>query len=81
VNDHNDSIQWIETVLIEEAALECGFEGNRWGDLLRVARRQSKDGKGSVPELMNAAVSNKFKAAGKESSTITENNLFLTMKP
>lgn len=81
VNDHNDSIQWIETVLIKEAALECGFEGNRWGDLLRVSRRQSKDGKGSVPTLMDAAVTNKFKAAGKGSSNITESNLFLPMKP
>lgn len=39
-----DSIQFMEKVIIQEAALECGFEGNRWGDLLRVARRMDKEG-------------------------------------
>lgn len=44
-----DSIQIIEKYLIEEAALECGFEGHRWGDLVRVARRKNKeDGSGST---------------------------------
>jgi hypothetical protein len=33
--------------LLREAALECGFEGYRWGDLLRVARRKNTtDGAG-----------------------------------
>jgi len=76
-NDHNDSIQWIEKALIKEAALECGFEGQRWGDLLRVARRESKDGQGSVATIMNAAVSPKFKGG---SANINESNLFLPMK-
>lgn len=80
IDDHNDSIQWIENALIKEAALECGFEGNRWGDLLRVSRRQSKDGMGSVSALMNSAVTNKFKAEGKGNSNIAEGNLFLPMK-
>ncbi|MDD3079591.1 MAG: RagB/SusD family nutrient uptake outer membrane protein [Paludibacter sp.] len=79
-NDHNDSIQWIENALIKEAALECAFEGNRWGDLLRVARRQNKDGKGSVASLMNAAVSHKFNASGGGSANITDANLYLPMK-
>jgi len=44
-----DSIRIIEKYLIEEAALECGFEGHRWGDLIRVARRKNKeDGSGST---------------------------------
>ncbi|HEY6914234.1 MAG TPA: hypothetical protein VI413_06110 [Paludibacter sp.] len=79
-DDHNDSIQWIEKALIQEAALECGLEGQRWGDLLRVARRNSKDGKGTVSVLMNDAVAHKFRAAGKGAATITESNLFLPMK-
>lgn len=34
-----DSILFMEQVIIREAALELGFEGNRWEDLIRVARR------------------------------------------
>ena len=76
-----DSIQWIEKALIKEAALECGFEGQRWGDLLRIARRNNKrDGAGSVASIMNAAVAHKFNAAGSGSGSITDANLFLPMK-
>ncbi len=80
VDDHNDSIQWIENELIKEAALECGFEGNRWGDLLRVARRQSKNGQGTIPTLMKSTISRKFNASRKGDVNITEENLFLPMK-
>jgi starch-binding outer membrane protein, SusD/RagB family len=76
-----DSIQWIEKALIKEAALECGFEGQRWGDLLRIARRNNKrDGATSVSTIMNAAVAHKFNASGTGSATITDENLFLPMK-
>ncbi|MEE3225381.1 MAG: RagB/SusD family nutrient uptake outer membrane protein, partial [Bacteroidota bacterium] len=34
---YGDSLISIENNLIEEAALELAFEGNRWGDLVRVA--------------------------------------------
>jgi hypothetical protein len=53
-----DSIRWIEEAIIREAALECGFEGHRWGDLLRVARRKDReDGSGTayLNELMTKA--------------------------
>jgi starch-binding outer membrane protein, SusD/RagB family len=36
-----DSTLHIETKLIDEAALELAYEGNRWGDLVRVARRRN----------------------------------------
>ena len=76
-----DSIQWIEKALIKEAALECGFEGQRWGDLLRIARRNNKkDGAGSVALIMNAAITHKFNASGSGSGTISDANLFLPMK-
>jgi DNA-binding transcriptional regulator of glucitol operon len=80
IDDHNDSIQWIEQSLIKEAALECGFEGQRWGDLLRVARRNSKEGKGAVSTIMNNAIARKFTAAKKAAPSINESNLFLPMK-
>ena len=76
-----DSIQWIEKALIKEAALECGFEGQRWGDLLRIARRNNKrDAGGNVATIMNAAVAHKFNAGSSGSGTITDANLFLPMK-
>ncbi|WP_370476331.1 RagB/SusD family nutrient uptake outer membrane protein [Tamlana flava] len=36
-----DSLISIEDNLIEESALELAFEGNRWGDLVRVALRRN----------------------------------------
>ena len=77
VNDHNDSIQWVEDAILKEAALECGMEGQRWGDLLRIARRKNKDGMGSVSTIMNTAVAHKFSSV---SANINDNNLFLPMK-
>jgi len=77
IDDHNDSIQWVEDAIIKEAALECGLEGQRWGDLLRIARRKSKDGKGTVSGIMNTSVAHKFSSS---SANINDNNLFLPMK-
>jgi starch-binding outer membrane protein, SusD/RagB family len=37
-----DSINTIDNYLIEEAALELAFEGQRWGDLLRIAVRRNE---------------------------------------
>jgi hypothetical protein len=48
-----DSVRWIEEALLLEAALECGFEGHRWGDLLRIAMRKNKDN-GTGTDYLNA---------------------------
>ncbi len=40
-NTDQDSILYIEEKLVDEAALELAYEGNRWSDLLRVARRRN----------------------------------------
>ncbi len=40
-----DSIRYMEKELIEEAALDYGFEGHRWEDLIRVSRRMNKEGR------------------------------------
>lgn len=44
-----DSIQFMEQLIISESAKELGFEGNRWQDLIRIARRLNKEtpGKGT----------------------------------
>jgi hypothetical protein len=57
---HADSVQWIEEAILLEAALECGFEGHRWGDMLRIAlRKNADDGSGTqyLNDLMGKAKS------------------------
>ncbi len=36
-----DSLSYIEELVIDEAALELAFEGQRWGDLVRIAIRRN----------------------------------------
>lgn len=43
VSAREDSVRWIEEAILLEAALECGFEGHRWGDMLRIAMRKNRD--------------------------------------
>ena len=59
-----DSIWYLEKELIEEAALEGGFEGYRWGDLVRVARRMNKEKAGSGTEYLNAVIAPKYEQSG-----------------
>jgi starch-binding outer membrane protein, SusD/RagB family len=74
-----DSIQWMEQVIVNEGALECGFEGHRWGDLLRVAmRKNAEDGTGNA--FLNNALSGKFKLSAGVAPTLSPNNWFLPQK-
>ncbi len=36
-DDSQDTIQWVENAICDELALETSFEGNRFGDLIRMA--------------------------------------------
>ena len=55
VNLTND----LDDLLIAESGLETAFEGNRWGDLLRIAlRRQATD-----PNYLSNKIGAKFDAA------------------
>lgn len=47
-----------ENIIIEEAALELAFEGNRWGDLLRIAMRRND------PSFLADKVYEKLNSAG-----------------
>ena len=38
-----DSIQYVEDMIIEELALETAFEGNRFHDLMRIAKRRGSN--------------------------------------
>ncbi|MDR1341620.1 MAG: RagB/SusD family nutrient uptake outer membrane protein [Prevotellaceae bacterium] len=69
-----DSIRWLEESLLVEAALECGFEGHRWGDMLRIAMRKNRDnGSGTlyINDLMGKA---------KSIPALTPETWFLTTK-
>ena len=75
-----DSILWLESALLNEAALECGFEGFRWGDMIRIAhRRNNDDGTGTA--LLNDMLSKKFEKENKTPPHLTwDNNVFLPRK-
>ncbi len=71
---------WLEEALLTEGALECGFEGHRWEDLLRIARRKANRNSALTATYMNEYINKKFQAAGKGQVIISTNNLFLEMK-
>ncbi|WP_294546516.1 hypothetical protein [uncultured Bacteroides sp.] len=57
-------VQCMEKMLIEEAALECAFEGHRWGDLVRVARRMNKEKAGSGSDYLKKVIGKKYERSG-----------------
>lgn len=42
ITNKQDSIAFIEKMIVKEAGLELAFEGHRWTDLIRVAQRLQK---------------------------------------
>lgn len=76
VTTKSDSIQWMEKVIVNEEALECGFEGHRWGDLLRIAmRKNAEDGTGTA--FLNEKITAKFTSSGGSAPTLSPSNWFL----
>ena len=57
-------VQCMEKLLIEESALELAFEGHRWGDLIRVARRMNKEKAGSGSEYLKEVIGRKYERSG-----------------
>ncbi|WP_027471302.1 RagB/SusD family nutrient uptake outer membrane protein [Saccharicrinis fermentans] len=53
-----DSINQVRSIILEEAALETAFEGNRYGDLVRASRNFSD------ASIIAKAVASKFTASG-----------------
>ena len=63
ITTRQDSINTIERMLVREAGLEAGFEGHRWTDLIRVARRlQRLNGTGG--QYLRQVMAPKYEAAG-----------------
>ncbi len=59
LNTLQDSILFVEEVIVEELALETAFEGNRWGDLVRIALRRND------PSFLANTVAAKFESTGQ----------------
>ncbi|TXK44308.1 RagB/SusD family nutrient uptake outer membrane protein [Pontibacter qinzhouensis] len=57
INLEGATQEGIEDAIIQEAALELAFEGNRWEDLLRIARRRND------PTFLADKVAEKFEKA------------------
>jgi len=58
-----DSIQWLEQQIVRESALELGFEGQRWSDLVRIARRMDKEGRNGYQFIYNDNIKKKYDRA------------------
>jgi phage tail protein X len=68
---------WMELALLREQALECGFEGHRWADMLRIARRRANRDPGQTALLLQEWLKGKFSAGGKGVPMLSGSNLFL----
>ena len=58
-----DSIQWLEKQIVREAGLELAFEGQRWSDLVRIARRMNKEGRDGFHFLFDENIKKKYERA------------------
>jgi len=77
----NDSVLWVEEYILEEAALELGFEGHRWGDLLRISRRRTQYDSGNRSNLIQKQLTAKFFSKGTVAPNLESNDSwFLPMK-
>jgi hypothetical protein len=78
--DGVDSLIYTEDRILDEAALELAFEGNRWGDLVRIAIRRND------PSILADKIYNKLHAAGYpeaeevRSKLMNRENWFIPLK-
>jgi len=70
-DEHHPAIRWFEEHILTEAALECAFEGHRWGDMLRIALRKNGDGENGIDFL------NQTLQKAKPGVTVTPDKLYL----
>ena len=58
VIDQKGLVEDMEDKILQEGALELAFEGHRWADLVRIAKRRND------PSVLAKRVANKFRIAG-----------------
>lgn len=77
----HDSILFVEQLIISESAKELGFEGNRWQDLLRIARRLNIETPGEGTRfLWDKNIKKKYELSGVTGVDLSsENNWFLPL--
>jgi len=61
----SNAMEQVGTLILNEAALELAFEGNRWEDLVRFSLRSND------PTILANAVANKFVTAGESGAAAT----------
>ncbi|XMO85332.1 RagB/SusD family nutrient uptake outer membrane protein [Algibacter sp. AS12] len=78
--ESSDAIRQVGALILNEAALELAFEGNRWEDLVRFAKTNNN------PSILADAVYAKFEAAGNtaqgqtvKAKLMDESNWFLPL--
>ena len=79
----NDTIEYIDELIIDELALESTLEGNRFGDLIRFARRRGDWGDGNYYDFLANRVANR---SGEKNDSLynklsgSEENWYLPFK-
>lgn len=63
VKNKQDSITFVENMIVKEAALETAYEGHRWTDLIRIARRMQKLN-GTGGQFLHDKMKRKYELAG-----------------
>lgn|SRR5574344_94316 len=80
-NTKNDTINAVEDLICDEYALETAFEGNRFGDLCRIANHKNADlqyGENFGGKWLGKKLA--FKNAALEEKLIDKNNWYLPFK-
>ncbi|MEZ7867720.1 MAG: RagB/SusD family nutrient uptake outer membrane protein [Paludibacteraceae bacterium] len=79
ITSKQDSINFIEKMIVKEAGLETAFEGHRWTDLIRVARRLQKLN-GTGGQFLYERMHRKYELAGLPVPDFTqESNWYLPL--
>ncbi|MBD1428627.1 RagB/SusD family nutrient uptake outer membrane protein [Sphingobacterium litopenaei] len=78
--EYNVPIADLEDKIIEEAALELAFEGGRWSDLMRIARRRNDPSFLAEKVYEKLSKANNPKAAEVRSKLMNMSNWYLPFK-